>query len=295
MNTNEKQNMTNKKLDTLNSLVQCHFSVTAPATNALNRTATARTAAAAGAAKRVARVYNTILNAKGTAIGKAISLQQRTGVAVRRFGLPIDLGGIFLPVRKIADVQNVFDDAMIELDQIREDIIRTYPEMTEPLRADLGGFADEVRIPTATEVASRFTMTLTILNRPVAVGQLEGVVSEVANRVRAESQRQAEELLHKAHVGPVKDLREQLGIFADALRNAQRLHLTQFDKLREEVCRVKDLNVLELPEVDELVRQAAAVAYTPICELDNATRVEIARKAESVSAKADATLSALGL
>ena len=288
---------TTTQLKKIHSLVLCHYNTTAPATTALNRTATARTAAAAHAATKVARVYNQILTARGTPIGRAISLQQRTGVAIRRFGLPCDIGGIYLPIRSVSDVQNVYDDAMAELDVIREDIIASYPDQMARLRADLGDFADEVRIPTASEVASRFGMTLTIINQPAAVDGpvLSQLTEEVANRVRADSQRQHAELLKQSHAGPINDLKKVIADFSDALRNAQRLHMTQFDKLRDEARRVQNLNILELPEIDEVVRTVAEAATTPAGELTQPERVRIAQKAEAASALSDNTLAALRL
>ena len=279
------------------SLVLCHFATTAPATTALNRSASARAVANAGAEKDAARLYNTILAAKGTAVGKAISLQQRTGVAVRRFGMLCQTGGFYLRVKDVDQVQNVFDDAQAELDTIREDILATYPDLLAIVRGRLAGFANEVSIPTATEVASKFTMRLSVVNRPVAVNEavLNGLTEEVANRVRADSQRQIEEDFRSSHAGPVRDLKKVIEDFTDAMRNAERLHLTQFDKLRDEARRVKNLNFLDLPEIDEVVRLAADAAASPTSTPTKDERVAIAAKAEKAISKADETLAALGL
>lgn len=288
---------TNMQLKTVQSLVLCYYSTTAPATNALNRSATARAILTAGAERNAARVYNTILTARGTAVGRAISLQQRTGVAIRRFGLPCPAGGIYLRIKDVSNVQNVFDDAMIELDTIREDILSTYPDLLVALNHQLGKFVDEVRIPTATEVASKFTMNLTIVNQPVAVDGpvLSGLTEEVANRVRADSQRQVNEMLRASHAGPIEDLKSQLAEFIDRMRNAERLHLTQFDKLREEAQRVRNLNILQLPEIDDVINLAAEAAAIPVTGLTQDERVRAAQKAERAVVKADETLAALGL
>ncbi len=197
------------QLKTFQSIVLCHFSTTAPATNALNRSATARVVTAAGADRNAARVYNTILTARGTAVGRAISLQQQTGVAIRRCGSLCPTGGIYLRVKDVTEVQNIFDDAQAELDTIREDILATYPDLLVSLSAQLGSFTSEVQIPTATEVASKFTMSLTVINQPVAVdgAVLVGLTEEVANRVRADSQRQVTEMLRASHAGPINDLK----------------------------------------------------------------------------------------
>jgi hypothetical protein len=291
------QNNNTMQLKTFQSIVLCHFSTTAPATNALNRSASARAVSAAGADRNAARVYNTILTARGTAVGRAISLQQQTGVAIRRCGSLCPTGGIYLRIKDVTEVQNIFDDAQVELDTIREDILATYPDLLVALNARLGSFATEVQIPTATEVASRFTMSLTVINQPVAVdgAVLVGLTEEVANRVRADSQRQVAEMLRASHAGPINDLKAVIAEFSDRLRNADRLHLSQFDKLRDEARRVQKLNFLELPEIEEVVLAIADVARIPDGSLTQDERVRIAQKAEAASVKADETLAALGL
>lgn len=285
------------QLKTFQSIVLCHFSTTAPATNALNRSASARAVSAAGADRNAARVYNTILTARGTAVGRAISVQQQTGVAIRRCGSLCPTGGIYLRIKDVTEVQNIFDDAQAELDVIREDILATYPDLLAALNARLGSFVNEVQIPTATEVASRFTMSLTVINQPVAVdgAVLVGLTEEVANRVRADSQRQVTEMLRASHAGPINDLKAVIAEFSDRLRNANRLHLSQFDKLRDEARRVQRLNFLELPEIEEVVLAIADVARIPHGDLTQDERVRIAKKAEAASVKADETLAALGL
>jgi hypothetical protein len=288
---------TTSGIKTAQSIVLCYYSSTAPATTILNRTASARAVVEAGAAKRAARVYNTILNARGTAVGRGISLLQRTGVAIRRLGLPCPAGGIYLRIRDIEQAQNIFDDALVELDTIREDILRTYGDLVANIHVSLGKFSREVQLPTATDVASRFAMKLTILNQPAPVDNnvLAGLAGEVSNRVRAESERQIQEMLRASHAGPIEDLRAVLVEFIDRMRNAERLHLTQFDKLRDEAMRVRNLNVLDLPEVAEVIKLTAEAAVAPVTDLTQEERVQVAKKAETAMAKADETLAALGL
>lgn len=298
-NNKHNTNMTtpNNTINALQSLVLCYFSTTAPATTALNASASARAANAAGAASNAARVYNTVINAKGTAVGRGIGLQQRTGTAIKRLGLPCPTGGIYLRIRDIAEAQNIFDEAQLEMDVIREDILATYSDLVADLTRRIGSFATEVKIPTATEVASKFTMSMTVINQPVSVSGLvlTGLTEEIANRVRAESDQQVQGMLRSAHAGPVRELRNVLAEFIERMRNAERLHLTQFDKLREEAQRVKALNVLDLPEINDVLDMVNAVATLPDAALTKDERVDIALKAEKASAKADATLAALGL
>jgi hypothetical protein len=73
------------------------------------------------------------------------------------------------------------------------------------------------------------------------------------------------------------------------------LHLSQFDKLREEAQRVQKLNFFELPEIEQVVLAVADAARIPAGELTQDERVRIAQKAEAAAVKADETLAALGL
>lgn len=299
MNTNTNNQHTNMNTTTpsiINSLVLCHFNTTAPATTVLNKCASIRVVASANAGHNAARVYNTVLTARGTAVGRALSLLQKTGVAIRRCGLPCPIGGIYLRVKDISTVQNIFDDAQHDLDIIRQDILSTYSDLLVAVRRKLGAFTRDISLPTATEVASKFTLSLTIINQPVAVGEgvLSGIATEVANKVRAESQRQTADLLRNAHAGPIEDLKAQLALFIDRMRNAERLHMSQFDKLRDEALRVKGLNILDLPEINEVIDMTMAAASLPITELTQDERATVARKAERASEKADETLAALG-
>jgi hypothetical protein len=140
-------------------------------------------------------------------------------------------------------------------------------------------------------------MNLTVINQPVAVNEaaLVGLTEEVANRVRADSQRQVDEMLRASHAAPIADLKSVLTEFADRLRNADRLHLTQFDKLRDEAKRVSKLNFFEFQEINDIVDLVADIARTPLGELSQDERVRIAQRAELASTKADDTLAALGL
>jgi hypothetical protein len=291
--------VTTNKPASVNSIAIVHYSTTAPTTTALNRTASATAAAAASATRDAARLYNTVLQAKGTAVGKAISLLNQTGTAIRRFGMACPTGGYYVPVKHIPDVQNIYDDALLALDDLRDEILATYADITAGVRQRLGKFADQVTIPTATEVASKFTMSLRVLAQPMPLDGpvLAGLANEVANRVRAESAAQIEADLKAAHSGPIADLKSCLQEFSDRLRNAERLHMTQFDKLADEIKRVRQLNILDLPELEDLAQHAerAVALRDRVNADDNDSRVAVAVVAETAAQRADATLAAFGL
>jgi len=284
-------------MNTIHSIVLCFYSTTAPRTTALNRSATARATASAGAASSAARLYNSVINAKGTAVGRAISLQNQTGTLIRRHCMPCAAGGHYVRVRDVPRVQDIFDEALLSLDTIREDILSTYPTIVDGVMQRLGGFAQEVVVPTASDVASKFTMSLAFTNQPLPIDGpvLNGLSEEVANRVRAESQAQVQAMLHKAHAAPVQDLKDTLLELLDRLRYAERFHVTQFDKLATEVRRVRGLNVLNLPEINEVLDAAQQVADMKESLSVNGERNRAVNAAEKVVSKADDTLAAIGL
>jgi len=82
---------------------------------------------------------------------------------------------------------------------------------------------------------------------------------------------------------------------ADKLRNAERLHLSQFDNLAFEIERVAKLNVLDLPEVSDVVAAARVVVQQKRDGLSDQDRTVIAVDAESAADKAASLINELGL
>lgn len=284
-------------MNTIHSIVLCFYSTTAPRTTALNRSATARATDYAGAASGAARLYNSVINAKGTAVGRAISLQNQTGTSIRRHCMPCSAGGHYVRVRDVPRVQDIFDEALLQLDTIREDILATYPTTVKGVLQRLGAFAPEVVVPTASEVASKFTMSLAFTNQPLPIDGpvLSGLSEEVANRVRAESQAQVHDMLHKAHAAPMQDLKSTLDEVLNRLRNAERFHATQFDKLAAEAKRVRELNVLALPEINTALAAVSDVLAERKRDMTKDERAAAAEKVVQAMSTADDTLAAIGL
>jgi hypothetical protein len=225
-----------------------------------------------------------------------VSLQNSLGESIRKHCLPCPVGGYYARLRDVTLIQNLFDDANLLLEDIKDEIIREYPSIIAKVQSDLGKFADEVSLPTATEVTSKFTISLRYINAPVPVtGVLSGLSQEVANRVKAESRAAVDEMLRAAHAGPLADLKRVLTEVADKLRNAERLHLSQFDNLAYEIERVAKLNVLDLPEVSDVVAAARVVVQQKRDGLSDQDRTVIAVDAESAADKAASLINELGL
>lgn len=284
------------KVSKANSLIMVYYNTSAPRTTVLNRSATGQVISRAQATKHSARVYNTILNTRGTAIGRAISLQNGLGESIRKHCLPCPVGGYYARLRDVETIQNLFDDAVIALDEIKDDIIREFPAIIERVRADLGKFASQIELPTASDVASKFTISLRYTSEPTPItGVLAGLSDEVANRVAAESRAAVGDMLRAAHAGPLADLRRMLNDIADKLRNAERLHLTQFDHLANELRRVAKLNVLDLPEINDVLDKTKHIVSQRREGLSTDDRVDIAVAAESTATLASNLIDSLGL
>ena len=124
---------------------------------------------------------------------------------------------------------------------------------------------------------------------------LSGLSEEVANRVRAESQAQVHAMLHKAHAAPVQDLKDTLDEVLNRLRNAERFHVTQFDKLAAEAKRVRELNVLGLPEINTTLAAVEEVLAERKRDMTKDERSDAAAKVVQAMSSADDTLAAIGL
>jgi hypothetical protein len=296
VNSNMKQ-ATKTATHTAQSLILCFFQTKAPSTSVLNRKATSRVLVEASAQTNAARVYNTVLTAKGTAVGKAISIQQQTRCAIQMLGAPCRTGGNYIRIKRINEVQNIFDDAQYELNLAKQDIIATYDTVIVALTDRLGKMANEVDIPTAQEIANKFTMSLTFINQPIAIcdDALNGLAEEVANKVRAESMAQIDDLLKQAHQGPLIDLKDTLTEFIDRMKNAKRLHMSQFEKLRGHANRVADLNLSDSPEITSLAKEVLALSEEGGDHIDDNDRKRAAATAESIVTQVSSTLTSLGL
>lgn len=298
---------TNKAINTANSLVVCYYQTTAPSTNVKCKDATTRLLSGVtpnAFVKEAARLYATTVAAKGTPVGRAVSIQNATGEKIRNRALICPAGGYYVQTKDVAEVQGIFDDAERDLEVCKQDIIATYDTNKQIVLDQLtkidvkgGKLADEIILPSATEVASRFTIRLIWSQGPAPINHsiLKQISKETANRVAADSQKAADILLRQAHGGPVKDLVNQLKEFCDKLRNAQRLHTSQFDKLADELKRCRELNILNIPEIDAVIAAAAPAAQAKDDNLDQSQRVTIAQTGEDAIQKANDALKALGL
>lgn len=287
-------------LTTINSLVLCKLSSTAPSTSVLHKGASAKLVNTAGATKKSARVHATIVERRGTAVGRAAALVNQTQAAIRKFALPCPSieGASYVQARDVDAVQQAFDDAIAKLTDIRKDIVAEWPSLISAARLQLGQLAFDVEWPTAEEFAARFTMSLTWLGKPAPVtGVLEAVTAETAARVRASSEQAVRRDLLEAHGHPIRELITTLAESVEQVRNGQRLRQERFDRIRNAASDIAAKNWLALPELDKLVEslRESVAEIGDASSLTKGQRGEAADKISVAHRKAEETLASLGL
>jgi hypothetical protein len=291
----------------INSLVLVKFSSTAPSTSVLHKGATANVCSTNGAKKKTARVRVTTIERRGTSIGKAAALVNQLSLAIRKVALPCPTieGASYLQARDVDHVQRIFDDGIAKLSDIRREICAEWPELVSAARISLGALAYEIEWPTASDFARRFDINLTWMGQPAAIAGtvLEGVSDEVAARVRASSEASVKASLMEAHGSPIRDLlTELIGTPAvmgtiEQLSTGKRIRRERFDNIREHAARIRQLNWLELPELDALVAalESSVDGIDGDCELTKSTMDSTVSKIKAAKVTAENTLAALGI
>ena len=205
LNTSAPAQSKPEKISAINSLVLFSFRTAQPATNKLNKRASKQISDVAGADTGSARLYNTLLQRKGTIIGRIASLFNATSKKLRDKALPHAAGGYYLRAKDVGDVQHAFDDALAELLMLKQELVKDWDTIPRP---NLGDFEKDFQMPTAESFADKYCMELEWMKRPASIEGtvLEGVSTETAARVRAQSQRSRDKALREAHAQPVKEL-----------------------------------------------------------------------------------------
>jgi hypothetical protein len=298
---NKIENTDMQNLTQINSLVLVKLSSTAPSTSVLHKGATAKLVNANGTKKKAARVHATIVERKGSAVGRAAALVNTTQAAIRKHALPCPTieGASYVQAKDVDAVQQIFDDAVAKLVTIRQDIVAEWPSLVAAARLDLGQLAYEVEWPTAEEFAARFTLSLTWLGQPAPIAGtlLESVTAETAARVRASSEQAVRNDLLAAHGHPVRELVATLAESVDQVRNGLRIRQERFDKIRTAADDIAAKNWLALPELDKLVEslRESVEGVTDASSLTKGQRADAADKIAEAHRKAEQTLADLGL
>lgn len=291
----------NYNLNTINSIVLAKLSSTAPSTSVTHKAASRRLAHQSGAASSAARVRATLVDRRGSAVGKASALVASTQAAIRKLALPCPSieGASYVQARDVARIQVIFDDSTAKLLSIRRDIVAEWPSLIAAARNNLGDLAAEIDWPEAEDFADRFTVSLQWLGTPAPIAGtvLAGVSSEVAARVRASSERAISDDLLAAHGAPVRELIAALAESVGQVRNGQRIRQERFDNIRAAADDIAAKNWLALPELDNLVAalRESVERVTDAASLTSAERSVAADRIAAAQRVAESTLAGLGL
>jgi len=291
----------NINLNTINSIVLAKLSSTAPSTSIAHKAASRRLAHQSGATSSAARVRATIVDRRGSAVGRAAALVASTQAAIRRLALPCPSveGASYVQARDVAAVQEIFDNATAKLSAIRREIVAEWPSLTSAAKGNLGDLAAEIAWPDAEDFAGRFTVSLTWLGTPAPIAGtvLAGVSAEVAARVRASSERAISDDLLAAHGAPVRDLIAALAESVDQVRNGQRIRQERFENIRAAADDIASKNWLALPQLDVLVAalRESVEDVTDASSLTSAGRSAAADRIATAKRVAESTLADLGL
>ncbi len=288
-------------LTQINSLVLCKLSSTSPTTSRRHAKATAALQRQTGANKKSARVNTTLVERRGTPVGRAAALVQDTQRKIRALALQCYLikGASYVQAKDVDVIQHIVDDAIAKLADIRKDIVAEWPSLVADAAASLGDLAEGTEWPTAEEFAGQFTLSLTWLGQPAPVSGtvLEAVSSETAARVRASSENSARKALLEAHGAPVRDLIGELAETVHQIQNGERLRSERFDRIRAAADEIASKNWLQLPELDTLVDslRQSVVGIDDAAALSKTQRLDAADSVEAARRKAAETLASLGL
>jgi hypothetical protein len=285
----------------INSLVLCKLASSGAGTSVKHKDASAKLARSSGASKRAARVYTTLVERKGTPVGKAAALVQTCQKTIRKLALPCPsiAGASYVRAIHVDDVQRIVDDAAAKLAEIRRDIVTEWPQLVANGAADLGDLARTVEWPSATEFANEFTISVMWLGQPAPISGtvLEAVSTETAARVRASSEAAVRRDLLEAHGHPVRELIGSLVETVEQIRHGKRLRSERLDGIRQWADEIASKNWLALPELDSLVEslRGSVDGLHDAAALTRTERLGVADAVEQARLKAAETLASLGL
>jgi hypothetical protein len=288
-------------LTQINSLVLCKLSSSSGTTSRKHAKATGELEKQSKAEKNAITVTAKLAERRGTSIGRAAALVQDTQRKIRKLALPCTMieGASYVQAKDVDAVQQIADDATAKLAAIRRDIIADWPQLTAAAATKLGTLTNGLEWPTAEDIASRFTISLTWLGTPAPIAgtAFETVTCETAARVRASSEAAARADLLAGHGAPVRSLIAELAETVKQIQHGKRLRSERFENIRKAADEIAGKNWLELPELDKLVEslRQSVDGVTDAASLTSGDRARAAANIEQARRQAANTLADLGL
>lgn len=249
---------------------------------------------ATGADEKALRTVARLFECKDTPVGKMLSLFANTRISIAKLGLRLSTGGYLIRCNQLEKVRAIYDEADDQLERLRGELRRQYPEIVAKSRELLAGASGDVEFPTAEEAAARFTHRLDYVPDPCAGDVLlAGVSDEVAAKVRAQVQKSKQHMLEDAHSNLVKELLGFLtgkndsdpGIIG-VLGSDCKLKRNRFNNLKKRLEEAKALNYLDLPAVNRAIEilEPVATADLAAARENEGQRRELQAKAQQAAA-----------
>ncbi len=248
-----------------------------------------------------------LFKSKSTPIGAILNLFQGTRVKLQQLGLRAFTGGVIIRATQLDSAQAIFDEADDELERLKGEVRRQYSDLVAEGKQGLGDAHMDVVYPSAEEVASGWKHRLHVLWDPSQEGAslLRGVSDEAAAKTRAMVKRSQQDMLTDSQSDLIKQLlfhiigngKSDEGILG-VLESDCILKQGRFRKLKERLEQAKDMNWIELPQLNKVIKLLEPIANVDLDELrvNERKRQETAKLAEkTVESVTQDSLAALGI
>ena len=248
-----------------------------------------------------------LFKSKSTPIGAILNLFGTTRTKLQRLGLRTFTGGVIVRATQLDSAQAIFEESDDELERLKGEVRRQYSDLVEEGKEDLGDAHKDVVYPSAEEVASGWKHRLHVLWDPSQEGAslMQGVSDEAAAKTRAMVKRSQRDMLSDSQSDLIKQLLFHLigngksdeGIVG-ILGSECTLKQGRFKKLKERLEQAKNMNWIELPQLNKVIELLEPIANVDLDELRDShwKRHEAARLAEkTVESVTQDSLAALGI
>tara|TARA_R100001244_G_scaffold34524_2_gene31903 strand:- start:8900 stop:9817 length:918 start_codon:yes stop_codon:yes gene_type:complete len=269
--------------------VLVHYGTHRAPTTVTHRPITDHTCATTGADPKSLRTVARLFESKDTPVGRILSLFAKTRVDISRCGLKLPTGGYLVRASKLEQIRKLYDEADDELERQRGELRIKFPALIAQSKLKLGTAADGIEFPDPEETAGKFSHQLDYTPDPTAGAiVLDGVAEEVAAKVRAQADKTRDNSLRDAHAGLIKELLgfvtgngKDVGILG-VLGSDCTIKSGRFNGLAKRLEEARDLNYLNLPEVNEVIDALKPLATA---DLDSARADDGERRKLEVQAK----------
>jgi len=237
---------------------------------------------------------------------KAIKARiEKARTDIKRKGLPNPSANGFLYIQKrdIPEIRALVDAANTDIEDLKQDALAVWPDILTAAKAIAGDCAAELEWPTAESCLKRFVFDITwqMQPAPLTSDTLIGLTDEVAAITAAESEDKVKRDLHAAHFGPVRELVKDLTTLLEgntqtpAWDDRKRFKQDPFDNIKESVQTIKDLNWLNLPELDSLLDVVQTAGNVNIVTATEQERKEHKNKVAYAKQRATEVIEKAGL